>query len=497
MAGIARREVEILVHATAPSRGQDDARYRSLAQAYLDFEPASTHGLDNGPGNELEEDLDAQASSQLQGELGQSTLESRESEASYRPEDELATASIIESSASLQNRDLRLETSQGLDSPVLSFSSALDNADSPVWQNLHNGSQKVPHGPPSNQQTPQRSALEIADSQPENNKAIPAFSSPTRILELYLQQVQSSGERSSSYGIARNDPQACGSSPELPYATQKTQFRTSRRVEKEPSLTSGTPSSPSPQKHQRKNPQHISKRNSNRITSTQDPAMSEKRKWVESSFDDSHTSSSAPTKLSIESSTVKTRITRSRKRQSTDGSVDEITRTKEVTSRRITMVTTSSAPSFEAKSSWAEKYEIRPPAPQTSTKDLTPDLLITPSLQQLAQKMPLTVLFRPKIQVRDLRPMERGHWIVKCRNWDPSVRKRCWECLGSFIGRGLGGWGVWCLRDKALDIIKVYCWGTIVGNIYLLLYMASESKIEVAGACWIGGDGDAIITMAG
>ena len=60
MAGIARREVEILVYATAPSRGQDDARYRSLAQAYLDFQPAATHRLDNGLRNDLEEDLDAQ-----------------------------------------------------------------------------------------------------------------------------------------------------------------------------------------------------------------------------------------------------------------------------------------------------------------------------------------------------------------------------------------------------------------------------------------------------
>ena len=33
-------EVEILVHITAPSRAVDDSRYRSLASAYLDFEPA-------------------------------------------------------------------------------------------------------------------------------------------------------------------------------------------------------------------------------------------------------------------------------------------------------------------------------------------------------------------------------------------------------------------------------------------------------------------------
>ena len=489
MADLGRRDVEILVHATAPSRGQDDARYRALAQAYLNFEAATSHRLSNEPELDSEASVDAQASSQLQAEYEQSTLEERESEASYRPDEDRETTSAVLSSISIQNR------APGFDSPILSFSSALDNADSPVWHGLlQNSAHTRPNA--SQSQHISHASAEVADSQPEVHKTISAFSSPTRILELYLQQVQTSEERSSSfYEIATNEQQIYGPSPDLPCGIQYHHSPISETMKGRTSLNSLTPSSPSPQKRQHQRVQRFTRHSKNNTPSTQDPAISTKRKWPESRLDDSHASSSAPTQLSIESSIVTTRTTRSRKRQRMDGSVDELTRTHKITSTKVSMVTTSSAPSIETKSTWAEKLEIRPSPPPTSTKDLTPEMLVTPSLQQIAQKMPLAMLFRPKIQARGLRPMERGHWVVKCGKWDSGVRKRCWKCLGNFIKRGLVGWGVWCVRDEELDTIKVYCWGTIVGHVYLLLYMASESKIKTIGACWIGGDGKAIITM--
>jgi hypothetical protein len=74
MAGIVRGDVEILIHKTAPSRGPDDARYRALAQAYLDFKPASRRRLQEG---EVVENAGMNADSQLQEELLRSTQEER------------------------------------------------------------------------------------------------------------------------------------------------------------------------------------------------------------------------------------------------------------------------------------------------------------------------------------------------------------------------------------------------------------------------------------
>ena len=64
MPGTARGDVEIWVHTTAPSRGQDDARYRALAQAYLDFEPAEIRRLDDESAEHTEEDPKMQVNSQ-------------------------------------------------------------------------------------------------------------------------------------------------------------------------------------------------------------------------------------------------------------------------------------------------------------------------------------------------------------------------------------------------------------------------------------------------
>jgi hypothetical protein len=122
-------------------------------------------------------------------------------------------------------------------------------------------------------------------------------------------------------------------------------------------------------------------------------------------------------------------------------------------------------------------------------------MLVTESLRQLASKMPLSRLYRPQQQMRELRPMERGHWLIDCQGWKEELRGRHWDCLGNFIGKGQAGWGIWCVRDEEYKTVRVYCWGSLVGYIYLLLYMASESKIKGTGACWVGGDGQAIIRM--
>ena len=91
--------------------------------------------------------------------------------------------------------------------------------------------------------------------------------------------------------------------------------------------------------------------------------------------------------------------------------------------------------------------------------------------------------------------MERGYWLLDTGDWNEGLRSRCWNCLGNYVGKDLAGWGVWCTREPDHSSLRVYCWGIVVGHIYLLLFMASESKIRGVGACWVGGDGEVIIKM--
>lgn len=44
-------------------------------------------------------------------------------------------------------------------------------------------------------------------------------------------------------------------------------------------------------------------------------------------------------------------------------------------------------------------------------------------------------------------------------------------------------------------VCKVYCWGEIVPEIWLLLFMASHRQIKGCGAAWIDAGGKIIVQM--
>lgn len=181
MTSIAEGNVEILIHTTAPSLGVDDARYRSLAQGYLDFRPTKRRKLEEHTiahsgrdGSNIHTHISSQ-----QHESRQSTQEERESRASWQPDEDGHESMSQE--RPLDDLD-RLDITELLASPELSFLSVLDNRASPAirgqitWRN-HSSQERPPPTPGS----------EVPDSQPEVNRTIAAFSSPTRILEVFLQ----------------------------------------------------------------------------------------------------------------------------------------------------------------------------------------------------------------------------------------------------------------------------------------------------------------------
>jgi len=106
-----------------------------------------------------------------------------------------------------------------------------------------------------------------------------------------------------------------------------------------------------------------------------------------------------------------------------------------------------------------------------------------------------------------------------------------------FVGEGRGGWGVWCvweggggrrgggegglaagLEDGLADgdaasaamagaadrhggrleggeVVKVFCWGEIVGEIWILLFVASGRRVKGVGARWVDAGGEAVVVM--
>jgi hypothetical protein len=121
--------------------------------------------------------------------------------------------------------------------------------------------------------------------------------------------------------------------------------------------------------------------------------------------------------------------------------------------------------------------------------------VVTPGLERLAKDTKLEKRFEQrKKQTRELRPFERGYWLVDCSGWSPEDKYETWVFLTNYIGTGEAGWGIWCRRDEKHKWMRLYCWGCVAGHMYSLLYLASQRELNYVAAHWITA-GDTVITM--
>ena len=96
--------------------------------------------------------------------------------------------------------------------------------------------------------------------------------------------------------------------------------------------------------------------------------------------------------------------------------------------------------------------------------------------------------------------------------WDEKLKKDFWDYMNTFVGRGQAGWGTWCVwetqgsahskdSDKENlgpqhgEAVKIYCWGEVVGEIWLLLFIASGRNVKGTGAQWVDAGGAAVVVM--
>jgi hypothetical protein len=122
-------------------------------------------------------------------------------------------------------------------------------------------------------------------------------------------------------------------------------------------------------------------------------------------------------------------------------------------------------------------------------------MLISETLAKLGRDLRMEKRYQPQEQTRDLRPFERGYWLINCTTWPDELKISAWEFLTDYVGNGVAGWGVWCRRDKEFTWVRLYCWGSVVAYMYLVLYLASQRRIMFTGSTWTAGNGEVIITM--
>ncbi|KAF6837655.1 hypothetical protein CPLU01_03008 [Colletotrichum plurivorum] len=492
-------DVEILVHIAAPCRAVDDVRFRALAQAYLDFSPTNqTKIISRLPQRGAEHVI---PSSQPEPAASQRTTYHEPILPSEATEPSTSPPRVVYQSPELSFRSLEL-----------SFKSVLDNINSPALGRLPQDVTSVSQDfvPSSQVETPtqlsqaatwQAPPSVIGDSQPANDITIDEFSSPSRLFEHLAGQFDTQDYEISQHVPSRSQQKV----PEQPVETEWDYEHEESDddgkvllVASSDSPTAGDGSTPGPS-HSAENvvlstPFPAFKRPQLRISPLgqviQDtpcqPSRQPSRKRPSSASSPSRAGSEPPP---------------SSKRHKRSAPISEsrslIRSTSDVGPMGTSNLYKPIRPPNERHLSYLERLEIHPPGPPVANTELAPDALLTPKLRELARQLNIGKRFHPIEQRRDLRPFERGHWLLDWTGWRPTLRERAWHFLTDYILEGFAGWGVWCKRAEDWSWLRVYCWGHVVGHIYLALYLASERALKTDSARWLDGTGDVVVITNG
>lgn len=471
-------ETEILVHITAPSTSKDDAYYRSLATAYLNFEPARILSL---------------------------------------PPDDVQVHPAAPPPAELI-------------SPQASFGSVWDNIGpphhKPPSQLSRNGgeSQDSWAAPPST----------VVDSMPDNDISMDGFTTPTRVMNYYLQTMGPPSETSSkasgrnvttvyegvggfttllaqaqgntvlgktphgSPGSAiteetRSEHHIVGthhSTPEVPGTTLAARLEDTRVIQTPsgPSRSRGLPSPP-----------HIHTSEGTRLRSSELVLSSQ-----QSEADIHNTiipSTQLPERADSEPSSPKRRKINTP--QGLGRSISDVlprgSRKQPAPPSAAHALPDNVAAPGPPTVYWSDLTEIvsKEPSPANHKVGSAPPV----ALEQLVRDIGgLERRYRPRFQRRELRSYERGYWLLPVGDgdggWTHHEKIETWGFLGNYIRRdGKAGWGTRACRDEGWTWIRLYGWEHIAGELYILLYWASYRRMKPMEITWYDGAGEALIIV--
>ncbi|KAK1769780.1 hypothetical protein QBC33DRAFT_531957 [Phialemonium atrogriseum] len=456
-------KTEILVHITAPSRAADDTNYRALAAAYLAFAPITKTAVP------FLDDPD-------------SSLDAVDADRSGLPATQNTTDFLLSSQRAT------------LESPDISFRGAADNLSSPDLRGAR-GSNRPGVEVQSSWQTP---PSVIADSNPENNIAIPRYCSPTRILEHYLQDHEisqsepspSPGQPGQPGGVGGVVGPVCSQSED----TRETSFSHSAFNDSR-ILQYGTNDMPRvaviPQ-----SPLMTCRKRGRLATPT---PVSSGTEAVISSSEAAERNSPIPASQDLAAHPPRADSepppSKRQKGSPAKENAKALARSSSDIGPRQEQAKVRRLDGLQRAHQSLDGLHIYSPAPPVSCDAVDQSTFVTGTLAKLAKDLDIEKRYQPKEQYRDIRPFERGHWLVDCTTWTEQLKDKAWGFLTNYVGNGVAGWGIWCCRDREFRWIRLYCWGSVVGHMHLVLYLASQRRILYTGSTWVGGNGQVAIVM--
>lgn len=478
-------DVELLVHITAPATTASDEDYRQLARAAVNFVPSKTTKLSETEGSAVSSSADVVADS-FSEELKQ---------------DGTVQASPVKCTlpAGMAPREVG-DTHPG--SRVASDSDAGPAPGTIVGEVIEENSYRgVVSGSQEDENSNDSIIEEVPDSYPVGDVTLDPFASPTRMLEHHLRRIKSaprSPKRALDHEESQDRPDNIAWSSQK---AAKTRFQQTPRVPSSPAQD-GTP-----------DPLPMIAVDTNTIVDSapiyESPVDAGNRVETITS-----TSQAPATSIRSGESKRETHDTTNgktlpdaplRRHQSDHGAKTDAHLTAPALPRSMSAPSETISP--EVLESYKKRFsalEVFPPEPQASVDNLDESSFLTPHLRNLAKDVPLEKVYCPRFhpskaggpaEKTDLRPLQRGYWLLDMSTWDESSRWTAWSRLHGHISHGTAGWRVWCLRDEACVRIRTYCWASLAGHVYLLLNDASGGRVSCMDVNWIGDDGKPRISV--
>lgn len=462
-------QVELLVHISAPSKGTDDAAYRAFATAYLSFEPIRRYTRGEEPLDELEYSLPRHL--EKHPPSISTTIE--------RGQTNTPSSGDVQCLSSLRGATYSDGMNLSLKSPDASFKSVFDNLSSPMF---YNAKQLANRRNTSYQKSFAEAADEsswqtVYDSQPLMTTSPSVTTSSINRLPANLDHKASPSPSTSGFlfpssvnnfrrfmptfssGPLQNMAEQPQSSPELPALPRQRKRQRVDELEEDKDTSSDLQTSdPSPIIIPFSSPKPNSVASSEESSELSGPPQKRQRQFA---------SAQNRTKPQVKSA------------EGNSSTVPAAVRPEQPLLARQVHI---------------DPDVIRAPQPQTSLSTNLLDDVVTPTLAQLVEGG-IDKSWREEFKSRTLRDTERGYWLVNYSTWEPELRQRSWEFLQGYVGKGLAGWGVWCVRSPEKNELRIFCWGMIVKHIYLLLRVVTERAVKHTGATWFDGGSEAVIVV--
>lgn len=143
-------------------------------------------------------------------------------------------------------------------------------------------------------------------------------------------------------------------------------------------------------------------------------------------------------------------------------------------------------------------FEAYPPAPKVTIE--RPGRLpsqITKHLAAIKAQNPKR--FRHSKKHRTPKPDERGYWSVSCSTWPVSFQYEFWTSLCEHITSGRLGWGITLHREASsaqdLGSMRLYCWAEVAEHTWLILWLCSKGQIAGSGSKWCDAEGAVVFEV--